>query len=408
MQEKKKFDLDAELKNCKTIEDLTGKNGLVQRLVGKMIEKMLAEEMAEHLGYEKHEKKGYKSGNNRNGVTNKQVKSSFGELDLSVPRDRNGTFEPQLVKKRQRSINSFDKKIISMYGKGMTTRDIQEHILELYGAEISPTMISHITEKILAVAHEWQSRPLENVYLAVFFDAIHYKVREEGKVVSKAAYTCLGIDSEGRKEILGIWIGESEGAKFWLSVCSELKNRGVKDIFIACIDGLKGFPEAIKEVFPQTEIQLCVIHLIRHSMKYIPHKYIKEFMANLKSVYRAPSLKSAEDNLSKLQKKWGKRYAFAVNPWIKNWENVKTFFQFPEPIRKLIYTTNAVESLHRQFRKVSKTRNAFPNDEALFKLLFLAIRDISKKWTMPIHGWKEAVSHFAILYGERLDTRRGV
>ena len=407
MQKNQKIDLDAELKKCKTMEDLTGKNGLVQRLVGKMIEKMLAEEMAKHLGYEKYEKKDYKSGNSRNGITSKYVKSSFGDLDLSVPRDRNGTFEPQLVRKRQRSINSFDKKIISMYGKGMTTRDIQEHILELYGAEITPTMISHITEKILAVAHEWQSRPLENVYLAVFFDAIHYKVRQDGKVVSKAAYTCLGITSEGRKEILGIWIGESEGAKFWLSVCSELKNRGIKDIFIACIDGLKGFPEAIKEVFPQTEIQLCVIHLIRHSMKYVPHKYLKEFMTDLKNVYRAPSLKSAEENLSKLQKKWGKRYQFAVNPWIKNWKNIKTFFQFPEPIRRLIYTTNAVESLHRQFRKVSKNRSVFPSDEALFKLLFLAVRDISKKWSMPVHGWRDAISHLAILYGDRLSANEG-
>ncbi len=404
MQEKKKIDLDAELKKCKTMEDLTGKNGLVQRLIGKMVEKMLAEEMEEHLGYKKHEKKGYLSGNSRNGTNPKHVKSSFGEMDISVPRDRNGTFEPRVIKKRQTSISSFDQKVISMYAKGMTTRDIQEHILEIYGADISPTMISHITEKVLSVANEWQSRPLESIYLAAFFDAIHYKVREDGKVVTKAAYTCLGITNEGKKEVLGIWVGESEGAKFWLSVFSELKNRGVKDIFVACVDGLKGLPQAIKEVFPNTEVQLCIIHLIRHSMKYIPHKYIKEFMQDLKNVYRAPSLKTAENNLEKFQSRWIKRYPFAVNPWVKNWENVKTFFQFPEPIRKLIYTTNAVESLHRQFRKVSKTRSAFPNDGALFKLLFLAIRDITKKWTQPIHGWREAVSHFAILYGERLNV----
>jgi len=404
MQEKKKIDLDAELKKCKTMEDLTGKNGLVQRLIGKMVEKLLAEEMEEHLGYKKHEKKGYLSGNSRNGANSKQVKSSFGEIDIAVPRDRNGTFEPRIIKKRQTNISSFDQKIISMYAKGMTTRDIQDHVLEIYGADISPTMISHITEKVLSIANEWQSRPLESLYLAAFFDAIHYKVREDGKVVTKAAYTCLGITNEGKKEVLGVWIGESEGAKFWLSVFSELKNRGVKDIFVACVDGLKGLPDAIKQVFPKTEIQLCVIHLIRHSMRYIPHKNIKEFMLDLKNVYRAPSLKTAENNLSKLQTKWIKRYPFAINPWIKNWENIKTFFQFPEPIRRLIYTTNTVESLHRQFRKVSKTRSAFPNDEALFKLLFLAIRDISKKWTQPIHGWREAVSHFAILYGERLNV----
>ena len=402
MQKKQKFDLDAELKHCKTMEDLTGKNGLVQKLVGKMVEKMLEQEMAEHLGYEKHEVKGYLSGNNRNGTNKKSVKGSFGEFDLEVPRDRTGSFEPQLVKKRQRSISSFDQKIISMYGKGMTTRDIQEHILEIYGAEISPTMVSHITEKVIAVAQEWQARPLDSVYLVVFFDAIHYKVKEDGKVTSKAAYTCLGITKEGKKEVLGIWIGEAEGAKFWLRVCSELKNRGVKDIFIACVDGLKNFPESINEVFPNTEIQRCIIHLIRQSIRYIPHKYSKAFISDLKMIYRAPSVDSAQADLLKLKEKWEVRYPLAVAPWEKNWDNIKTFFQFPEEIRKLIYTTNAVESLHRQFRKVTKNRSLFPSDEALFKLLFLAIQSISKKWTMPARSWKDAISHFAVLYGERL------
>ena len=383
------------------MEDLTGKNGLVQKLVGGMVEQLLQQEMAEHLGYERHAKLGHNSGNSRNGYSSKDVTSSYGPLGLTVPRDRQGTFEPQIVKKRQTKISSFDDKIISMYAKGMTTRDIQAHLFELYGADVSPTMISHITQKVLSIGQEWQSRPLDGVYPVTFFDAIHYKVRDEGKVVSKAAYTCLGINTEGKKEILGLWIGESEGAKFWLRVCTELKNRGVNDIFIACIDGLKGFPDAIQAVFPQTEIQLCVIHLIRNSIKYIPHKYSKEFIADLKKVYRAPILSAAEDALLGLQDTWEKRYPLAVRPWVNHWENIKTFFQFPDPVRKLIYTTNAVESLHRQFRKVSKNRSLFPSDEALFKLLFLATRDISKKWTMPVHCWKDVVSHFALLYGER-------
>ena len=402
MSKQQKFDLQTELKKCKTMEDLTGKNGLFQKLVGGLVEQMLQQEMDEHLGYQKHAKKGYLSGNSRNGYTAKNVISSHGPIDLEVPRDREGTFEPQLVKKRQTKISSFDDKIISMYAKGMTTRDIQEHIRDLYGAEISPTTVSHITQKVMTVAHEWQSRPLENIYPVVFFDAIHYKVREGGKVITKAAYTCLGIDLEGKKDILGLWIGENEGAKFWLRVCSELKNRGVNDIFIACIDGLKGFPDAIQEVFPETEIQLCVIHLIRNSIKYIPHKYSKEFIFDLKKVYQAPTLDAAEEALLKLQDRWESRYPLAVNPWVKNWENIKTFFQFPDHIRKLIYTTNAVESLHRQFRKVSKNRSVFPSDDALFKMLFLAARDISKKWTMPVQNWKDALSHFALLYEDRL------
>jgi len=389
------------------MEDLTGKNGLLQKLIGKMVEKMLEQEITEHLGYPKHDKSGYWSGNSRNGHTTKELIGSYGPVDIEVPRDRNSTFEPQLVKKRQRNISSFDNKIISMYAKGMTNRDIQDHIYELYGAEISPTMISNITQKILHVAEEWQARPLETIYPVVFFDAIHYKVREEGKVLSKAAYTCLGVGLDGKKSILGIWIGENEGAKFWLRVCSELKNRGVRDIFIACIDGLKGFPESITEVFPKTEIQLCVIHLIRNSMKYIPHKYSKEFMSDLKEVYKAASLSLAEANLLNIQERWGSKYPLSVGSWVKNWDNIKTFFQFPDKIRKLIYTTNAVESLHRQFRKVSKNRSLFPSDEALFKLLFLAARDISKKWTMPVHGWKDAISYFAVLYGERLEISEG-
>lgn len=396
------YDLNKELDMCETMEDLTGRNGLIQKLVGGMVEKMLEKELENHLGYEKHSVKGNKTGNSRNGKSKKLIQSSHGAIEIEVPRDRNSEFEPKLIKKRQRHISSFDDKIISMYARGMTTRDIQEHIKDLYGADISPSMISSITDKVLEVAEEWRSRPLENMYPIIFFDAIHYKVREGGKIVSKAAYTCLGINMEGYKEILGIWIGESEGAKFWLQIFTELKNRGVKDILIACMDGLKGLPDALRSVFPDTEIQLCIIHMIRNSMKYIPHKHIKEFMVDLKEVYGAPTEAKGERSLLSLDEKWGKKYALSVKPWISHWDNLKTFFKFPEEARKLMYTTNAVESLHRQFRKVTKNRSVFPTDESLLKILYLASENVRKKWTMPVRGWKEAISYFGIAYEDRL------
>ena len=397
------FDLQAELAKCKTTDDLTGKNGLVQRLLGNMLGQMLQKEMDEHLGYEKHSPEGHHSGNSRNGRTKKNLKSNYGEIELEVPRDRNSEFEPIVIKKHQRSISSFDDKIISMYAKGMTVRDIQSHIQELYGVEMSPAMVSNITEKVVEVATEWQARPLHTVYPVVFFDAIHYKVKDGGKVVSKAAYTCLGINNEGKKDILGLWIGESEGAKFWLKICTELQSRGVKDILIACIDGLKALPDAIRAVFPEVKIQLCVIHMIRNSIKYIPTKHVKEFMAELKEVYGAATLDLAEQNLEVLQKKWINSYPLAVKPWETHWHNIKTFFEFPIAIRRIIYTTNAVESLHRQFRKVTKNKAVFPSDEALFKMLFLAARDVSKKWSLPLKEWKSAISYLALAFGDRLD-----
>lgn len=399
------FDLKAELKKCKSMDDLMGKNGLLQRLLGPMIESMLEAELEETLGYEAHSRQTKKSSNRRNGTTSKTVQGSFGTVDLEIPRDREGEFEPKLVKKHQRSISSFDEKIISMYAKGMTTRDIQAHVRELYGAEISPTTVSNITEKVMAEAEEWQSRPLKKIYSIVYLDAIHYKVKEDGTIISKASYTCFGIDLEGNKEVLGIWIGECEGARFWLRVCSELKNRGVQDIFIACIDGLKGFPEAITSVFPNTTIQLCIIHLIRNSLKYIAHKNSKEFIADLKTIYRAPSETSALVALNALRGKWEEKYPLAIRPWISQWENIRCLYQFPEPLRKMIYTTNAVEALHRQFRKVTKNRSVFTSDEALTKLLYLAIRDISKKWTMPIRDWRSIITCLLAVYGDRVDVR---
>ncbi|MBF5059091.1 IS256 family transposase [Candidatus Neptunochlamydia vexilliferae] len=402
------MNFDKELGKCNTMDDLIGKNGLLQRLVGGMVEKILEKEMDEHLGYEKNSVKGNNTGNSRNGVNKKTVQSSYGPVDIEVPRDREGSFEPRLIKKRQRQIGSFDEKIISMYGKGMTTRDIQDHIKDLYGADISPTMISTITDQVVEVAEEWRSRPLSKVYPVIFFDAIHYKVKDGNKVVTKAAYTCLGINLEGKKEILGAWIGESEGAKVWLQVFTELKNRGVEDIFIACMDGLKGLPEALKSVFPLTEVQLCIIHMIRNSLKFVPHKYSKEFVKDLKDIYQASTESKAESAVCTLDEKWNKRYPLAVKPWMNHWENLKTFFKFPEEIKRLIYTTNAVESLHRQFRKVTKTRAVFPSDKALLKMLYLASRDVSKKWTLPVRGWKEALSYFGVAYEERLPTLGGI
>lgn len=396
------IDLKKELKKCKSMDDLLGKNGLLQRLIGGLVEEVLEQEMEEHLGYEKHSPEGYHSGNSRNGRSSKVIQSSHGPISINVPRERNGDFEPQLVKKRQTHINAFDDKIISMYARGMSTRDIQAHIAEIYGANVSPTMVSNITNKVIEVAKEWQNRPLSKVYPIAYFDAIHYKVRQDGKVITKACYTCLGINLEGKKEVLGIWLGESEGAKFWLRVFTELKNRGIDDIFIACVDGLKGLPEAIKAVFPEASIQLCIIHMIRNSIKYVSSKNVKSFMADLKGVYRAATLGEAEDNLYKLQQQWEGKYPLAVKPWIKHWENIKTFFDFHEDIRRIIYTTNAVESLHRQFRKVTKNRAVFPNDESLFKLLFLSIEGASKKWTMPVQNWKKTLAQFAIMYENRL------
>ncbi len=399
-----KFDLDTELKNCNTMEDLTGKNGLIQRLLGSSIEKMLESELEDHLGYEKHSPQGKHSGNSRNGKQTKSLRSSFGDIHISAPRDRNGTFEPMLIPKRKREISSFDEKIISMYAKGMSVRDIQAHVEELYGAKISPSTVSSITDKIHDEAAQWQTRPLENLYTVIFFDAIHYKVRDEGTIQSKAVYTCYGIDLNGNREILGLWIGESEGATFWLGVCSDLQQRGVEDVLIACMDGLKGLPEAIESVFPKVTIQLCVVHMIRNSLKYIPYKRAKEFMKDLKLVYRAPNEAIAKENLIKLEEKWGDKYPHSVAQWLGNWGRVSAYFNFPEPLRKVVYTTNAVEAIHRRLRKVTKAKGAFPSASSLSKILYLAVRDMSSK-NRRVNGWNQILSSLAILYGDRVTSQ---
>ncbi len=386
-------------KNCKNLKDV---HTVVKSMMKGVIEGILQEELNQHLGYQKHSKVGSNSGNSRNGTSSKTVLSTAGEIEIAIPRDRNGEFSPQLVKSYQTDISEFDERIISMYARGMTTRDIQAHVQEIYGAEISPTMVSMITDKVLHVAHEWQQRPLASVYVITYFDAIFYKVRDGGKIVSKAAYTCLGVDINGNKDILGLWIGSSEGATYWLSIMNELKARGVKDIFIACIDGLKGMGEAIETAFPRTEIQRCVIHMMRNSFKYVAHKNSKQFIADLKLVYTAASESEARYYLGLLEQKWGTKYPLAVKPWVEQWAHVSTYFKYPAELRRLIYTTNAVEALHRQFRKVSKNRTVLATDESLFKLLFLAARDIQKKWLFPVRGWTEIATQLHVFFNERV------
>ncbi|MFZ1292294.1 MAG: IS256 family transposase [Melioribacteraceae bacterium] len=396
--------LKTDLSKAKTYDDLMGKDGAIKKLIAGTLEQMLESELTEHLGYEKYSPAGKNNGNSRNGKTHKSLKNDNGEIEISVPRDRNGEFDPIIVKKYEKTIGPIENKIISMYAKGMTTRDIQSHITELYGIDICPTLVSNITDKIVILAEQWQARPLEKIYPIVFFDAIHYKVRDESKkVISKAAYTCLAVDIEGHKDLPGLWVGEAEGANFWLSVLTELKNRGVEDIFIASIDGLKGFPEAINSVFPKAEIQLCVIHQIRNTLKYVASKDQKKFMIELKEVYKAPTEEPALFSLDILENNWAKKYSLAIRSWKNNWTSLSTFFKYPQEIRTVIYTTNAVESVHRQFRKVTKSRSLFPNDDALKKMLYLAYRDLSKKWSMPIQNWALILSNFSVYFKERFD-----
>jgi putative transposase len=396
--------LKVDLKKARTYQDLMGENGAIKKIIKASLEGMLDAELTEHLGYEKHSPAGKNSGNSRNGKTRKTLKNDNGEIDLTVPRDRNGSFDPLIVKKYERTLGPIEDKIISMYAKGMSTRDIQSHVEEFYGIDVSASLISQITDKIIDLAKQWHNRPLEYLYPIVFFDAIHYKVTSEGKVMNKAAYTCLALDITGRKDLLGLWVNESEGANFWLNVLTELKNRGVGDIAIACVDGLKGFPEAISAVFPKTEIQLCIIHLIRNTLKYVASKDQKTFMKELKCVYTAPTEEAALIALDRLEENWGGKYALAIKIWRNNWLHASTFFKYPPVIRRIIYTTNAVEAVHRQFRKVTKAKSIFPNDDALKKMLFLAYRDLSKKWTMQLQNWSIALSHLSIIFEERFSN----
>jgi putative transposase len=393
-----------ELSKAKSMDDFFGKEGIFARLFANTLEQMLQAELTGHLGYEPHEAKGRNSGNNRNGSYKRKVRTSGGDTIIEVPRDRNGTFEPVILPKGTGSTtNELEDKIIGMYAKGMSVRDIQEQLEELYGVQISAATVSTITDKVWGLVEAWQSRPLAPIYAIVYLDAIHLKLRRENKVENTAVYIALGVDLEGHRDVLGHWIGDSaEGANFWLSVAADLQARGVKDILIACIDGLTGFKDALLAVFPKTEIQRCVIHQIRNSLKYVSWKDRKAFMVDLRLVYGAPTREAAETALEALEQKWIGRYAIAVRSWRNNWEDLATFFRFPTEIRRLIYTTNSVEAYNRQLRKIIKTKGAFPSGDAAKKLLFLAYRDITKKWTMPLYNWPLILNQLVIRFDTRL------
>jgi putative transposase len=397
------IDLKKELNKCKSMEDLVGKNGLMQRLFGDIIQQFLETEMEEHLGRDKYERSSDPDKNYRNGYSSKNIKTSFGEVEVEVPRDRKGEFEPKVVKKYETVCNELDKKVIGLYTRGMSVDDIKSEIDELYGVDISPAMISKITDKVMETAIAWQNRALEPVYPIVYMDAIHFKVKEEHQIVNKAAYICMALDIKGYKDILGIWIGEQEGAKFWLSVCNDLKNRGVRDIIIACMDGLKGLPEAIKTVFPNVNIQSCIIHQIRNSIKYVASKDSKAFMKDLKTVYQAVNKQAATNALQNLETEWGNKIPIVIQSWNNNWENLSTYFDFPPEIRKIIYTTNALEGFNRQLRKFTKVRTSFPTDDSLRKALYLATEQIMKKWTSPSQNWSSTLAQLSIMFEDRLE-----
>jgi len=394
--------IDGLLENYKKPEDLLGENGILKQLTKAVVERALEAEMEHHLGHGRHEPVGNAAGNTRNGRSRKTLKGEFGELPIEIPRDRDGNFEPQLIEKHQTRWSGFDDKIISLYARGMTVREIKGHLEEMYGADVSPALISSVTDAVMDEAKAWQMRPLDKLYPIVYLDCIHVKVRDNGMVRTKAVYLALGVNMNGEKELLGIWISQTEGAKFWLQVVTELKNRGIQDIFIACVDGLKGFPEAIEAVFPQTDIQLCIVHMVRYSLNFVSWKMRKEVAADLRAIYAAATVEEAELQMDAFEEKWAEAYPPICQSWRRNWNRIIPFFDYPPEIRKVIYTTNAIESVNMSLRKVTKNRGSFPSDEALFKLFYLALNNISKKWTMPIRDWKAALNRFSIQFDDRM------
>jgi putative transposase len=386
------------LKDPKDIQEM------LKKLFGDTLQEMLEAELDHELGYTKYDYKHKQTDNSRNGYSSKTVKSNYGKVDLNVPRDREGEFEPSVVKKNQTDISSIEDQVLSMHAKGMSTRDMGKHLESLYSIDASPELISRITDRIIPMINEWQNRPLAAIYAIVFMDAIHYKVRQDGRVITKAAYTAIGVDLDGIKDVLGIWIGENESSKYWLSIINEIKNRGTKDILIASVDGLNGFPEAIKAVFPETEIQRCILHQIRNSTKFISYKDIKSFVADLKKIYKAATEEAAISALEDLEEKWTKKYPLSVRSWKNNWGELSAYFKYPEELRRIIYTTNSVENFHRSLRKVTKAKSAFVNDMALMKILYLATIDTTKKWTERMREWSIIYSQLDIYFGERIAT----
>jgi len=382
-------------------KDMTEVQELIKNIFKDSLESMLQGEMDEYLGYEKSESIGKNSGNSRNGYNRKKLQSEFGEVELNTPRDRNGDFEPKVIGKYQTKTENLEERVIAMYAKGMSTRDIEDHLRDIYGVEASAGLISRITDKILPAVMEWQSRPLESIYPVVYFDGIMFKVRKEGKIINKCVYTVLGIDMTGRKDILGLWVSDTESAAFWTTVCNELKNRGVTDILIACHDNLNELSRAVNTVFPKTEQQLCIIHQIRNSTRYVTHKDVKAVLADLKKVYTAPTLDDAEYRLEEFKEQWDGKYPQIGKSWDDNWAELSTFFKYPEEVRKLIYTTNAVEGFHRMLRKFTKTKTIYPTDDALRKSVYLSIQEITKKWCMPVHNWGIIMGQLIIFFPDR-------
>lgn len=399
-----KIEIDVEefAQKIKSGKGLSGKDGALTALVKQITELTLQAELESHLAQDLQR-------NRKNGYTSKTMRTEHGEFELETPRDRNGSFEPQIVKKSQTHLSDeIEKKMLSLFSLGSSYAQITEHIEDIYGVHFSKPAITAVTDKLIPMLEEWRIRPLEAIYPFIYLDAIHYKVREEGHYISKAFYTVLGVNLEGKKEILGLYLGESEGAKFWLQVLTDLQNRGVQDILIASVDGLKGFPEAINAVFPDTEVQLCIVHQIRNSMKYVASKDQKVFVGELKTIYQAFTKDEAEAALDKMEEKWGKKYPIVFESWRNKWDNLSNYFKYPEPIRRIIYTTNIIESVHRQFRTLTKTKGAFPNGNSLLKLLFAGIKNAERKWTMPIHNWSLTISQLNIFFKERLKDALGL
>jgi len=394
--------LDELLKDCNGPDEFYGPNGLVKQLSKALIERMMQAELTEQLGYVKNEYGEKETVNRRNGKTGKTLRTDQGPMEIDVPRDRNGEFEPKVIPKHQREWRGFDDKILSMYGLGLSTKAIQENIKDIYNVEISPELISRVTDEVKGLVDEWRNRPLEPFYPVIFFDALRVNIRDEGHVIKKALYLALAIRQDGQKEVLGMWIEQNEGSKFWLGIMNELKNRGLQDILIAAVDGLTGFPDAINTVYPKTEVQLCMVHMVRNSVKYISFKDRKAVTMDLKEIYLAPSTDAAENALDRFSEKWDKKYPMISKSWRSRWSEVIPFRKFSTEIRKAVYTTNAIESVNYNLQRNLKTRQSFPNDEAALKLVFMILRRISKRWTMPIRNWGEALHQFSIIYGDRV------
>lgn len=392
-----------ELLAGKSTEEIVGPNGLLKQLTKALVERAMNAEMSHHLGYEKHAAGGRGSGNNRNGKSRKKIQGDFGSVEIEVPRDRNGTYNPKIIPKHERRFAGFDDKILSMYARGMTTRDIQGHLEEMYGVEVSPALISEVTDGVMEEVKSWQGRPLEPIYPIIYLDALMVKMRHEGRVENRAVFVGIGVNLEGVKEVLGLWTSATEGAKFWLQILTEIRNRGVNDVLIVCVDGLKGFPEAIQSVYPKAQVQLCIVHMVRNSLNYVGWKERKEVAADLKMVYHAATVEEAEQRLGEFEERWDAKYPSIGKMWRRNWAGIVPFFAYPAEIRRAVYTTNIVESLNMSLRKVIKTRGSFPGEEAALKLLYLALRNVAKRWNAT-RDWRVALNHFTLLWGERIEA----